>query len=514
MPSKIPRPRAIVAAIALAATAGGVAIRFLLDRTPLWLDEAQTAAIVDLDLGDMFDALREDGHPPAYYVLLKVWSGVFGTTDAALRSLSAVLSLVALALIGHLARRRLGFDGGVIALALAACSPFAVRYATEVRMYSLVMVLAAAAWLCWELAFEPASSRARRLAATGGFGVCTGVLVLTHYWTVFPLATAALILVHRARNRDGRIAGPARGLLVAGAVGALAFVPWIPTFVHQMGHTGTPWAAAPNPGAALVTGFSDLAGGRFRTTALALMIVLAGLLVLGLAARARGPRELSIELTGVPETKPIAAFVIATLALAMAVIVVTDSAFASRYLAIVVPAVIVVAARGVQQFEDVLIRSGVLIVACGLGLATSWAEVSDDRSQGQDAALAIAGDLGPGDVVVACPDQIGPATERYLTGTTVLAYPTLEPADRVDWTDYEDRNAAADPTTVADQIVERAGSGRVWLVWKDGYRTFADQCERLLAALSDRIGSSRPVLSPRPDVFEPMAVTTFDRIAP
>ena len=30
--------------------------------------------------------------------------------------------------------------------------------------------------------------------------------------------------------------------LVAVAVGGLAFVPWLPTFIYQSKHTGTPWA--------------------------------------------------------------------------------------------------------------------------------------------------------------------------------------------------------------------------------------------------------------------------------
>lgn len=513
MSSKTDRQGAVVTAVVGTAVVAGVAVRSVLTRTPFWLDEAQTAAIVELDLPDMFEALREDGHPPAYYVLLKGWSELFGDSDAALRSLSVVLSLVGLALIGHLARRRLGIDGGIVALALTATSPFVVRYATEARMYALVVVLAACAWLCWEAVFDPAGRPGRRGFWLAGFALSVGGLLLTHYWAVFPLAVAAALLVWWSVRGEAPRRHRARGMLVAGAVGALAFAPWLPSFLHQMTHTGTPWAASPNPGSALVIGLSDFAGGRHRNPALMLTILFSGLLALGVAGRGTARDRISLELRGVPGTRSVAGFVLAAVALALAVISVTDSAFASRYLAIIVPPVMVVAARGVQQFVDDLVRAGVLATVCLLGMMGSWVAVDEDRSQGEDLAEVMAPDLGPDDVVVACPDQLGPATHRYLPGgTDVLAYPTLESAERVDWTDYAERNEAADPEAIADEIVDRAGSGRIWLVWRDGYRTFGDQCETLLAALAARVGASRPLVEPRPGVFEPMALHTFDPV--
>ena len=74
----------------------------------LWLDEALGANLADLPLGDLVDALRRDGHPPLYPVLLKGWMGVFSDGDIAVRSLSMVLATVTLPLAwlaGTAARR-------------------------------------------------------------------------------------------------------------------------------------------------------------------------------------------------------------------------------------------------------------------------------------------------------------------------------------------------------------------------------------------------------------------------
>ena len=78
-------------------------------------------------------ALREDGHPPLYYYLLHVWTGWFGTSGAAVRSLSGVVAVAALPLAWALGRRLGGPRTAALATVLLATSPFAIRYATEAR---------------------------------------------------------------------------------------------------------------------------------------------------------------------------------------------------------------------------------------------------------------------------------------------------------------------------------------------------------------------------------------------
>ena len=64
-----------------------------------------------------------------------------------------------------------------------------------------------------------------------------------------------------------------------------------------------------------------------------------------------------------------------------------------------------------------------------------------------------------------------------------MLYPTLAPPQRIDWVDYAQRQAAADPTAIARELHARA-QGRPLLVLKASrYRTFGGQCEALLAEL-------------------------------
>ena len=130
------------------------AIFNFLPMTPLWLDEAQSASIAGESFSSLVDALRRDGHPPLYYFLLGVWADLFGNSDFALRAFSGFLGCLAIVMTWFAARMHLGNKGSLIAASLIASSPFSIRYATEVRMYSLVIFLL----LCVYLNFYRARS--------------------------------------------------------------------------------------------------------------------------------------------------------------------------------------------------------------------------------------------------------------------------------------------------------------------------------------------------------------------
>src|SRR5438105_5999355 len=138
-----PEPRAsrpgAAALLAVLVIGVGVALRFW-TGSHLWLDEALTVNIARLPVGRIPDALRHDGSPPLYYLALHAWMRIFGSGDAAVRALSGLFGVGTLAALPFAARAT-GARRGWAALVLAAVSPFAVRYATEARMYSLLMLL-------------------------------------------------------------------------------------------------------------------------------------------------------------------------------------------------------------------------------------------------------------------------------------------------------------------------------------------------------------------------------------
>jgi uncharacterized membrane protein len=85
-------------------------------------------------------ALVKDGavHPPLYYAMLRLWLGVFGDLIAAIRSLSALISLFVFPAIYWLCLELFNSSlVGWIAIALTAVSPYHVLYAQEARPYIL-----------------------------------------------------------------------------------------------------------------------------------------------------------------------------------------------------------------------------------------------------------------------------------------------------------------------------------------------------------------------------------------
>jgi len=89
--------------------AAAIVLRFV-TRSDLWLDEALSVNIARLPFSDLREALKHDGAPPLYYVLLHLWTDVFGTSDFAVRALSGVISVATLPL-AWFAGRRLGRSG-------------------------------------------------------------------------------------------------------------------------------------------------------------------------------------------------------------------------------------------------------------------------------------------------------------------------------------------------------------------------------------------------------------------
>src|SRR5688500_14122206 len=143
-PSATPPGRALPAWITTSCLVGlvalGVLMRFV-STSSLWLDEALSVNISALPVGDLLERLRHDGHPPLYYLLLHYWIELVGDGDTAVRALSGIIGVATLPLAWVAGHRLAGPTAARWALLATAISPYCVRYSTETRMYSLVMLL-------------------------------------------------------------------------------------------------------------------------------------------------------------------------------------------------------------------------------------------------------------------------------------------------------------------------------------------------------------------------------------
>lgn len=455
----------------------GTVFRFV-TRSNLWLDEALSVNIASLDVGDLLEALRHDGHPPLYYLLLHYWMSLVGEGDFAIRVLSGIFAVGSMPLAWIAGRRLAGVTGARWALALVALSPFWIRYASEARMYSLVMLLVLAGYL---LVYD--ALRRPELLRLAAVALVSGLLLLAHYWSFWLLGAVMVTFAWRGWRRPEKRRTTAK-VAASIAVGGLLFLPWLPSFFYQATHTGTPWAGPMRPLQIAEVTLRDLGGGGLLNESFFYAV---GIFLMCLAAlfvvRGDGP-NLSLDLRTVPGARVELAVIGLTIAIGCVTAYLSSSTFQSRYAAVFVPLLYLVVVVGLTRLPAIarLAVGGTLVVMSVLGVG--W-YLYFQRTQSGDIASAVSDHAQPGDVVVYCPDQLGPAFSREMPeGLVELAYPVLDSPERVDWVDYGDRNAAADAESIAAEVAERAGGQSIFVVWKGSYATFDEQCEELVGQLS------------------------------
>jgi mannosyltransferase len=494
----IPYRRSLILLGSVAVVAG-IALRFYLPSA-LWLDETISVNISKLPLTQIPEALSHDGAPPLYYVLLHFWMMIFGRGDFAVRAMSGVTSVIALPFFWQAGRRIGGRRTGWVLFFLAVASPFAIQYAATTRMYSLMILLSLLGFLALEHALE-APTRRHRIE----LGVVTAAILYTHYWGLYLVAVTGAWLVFRM-IKERRAGLPDRWAIrpafASMLIGSLFFLPWSPVFVFQTLHTGTPWTTSAGP-ADILGVFGDFAGSGPWGNLLGFGFVV--LIILGLFGRsavvaAGAPTPPSdpaadgapiplVHLVGRanPRVSAVAGILIGTLALSVVAGAIANAAFVARYAAVVLPLFLMLVALGISVLGKTKIVVGILVVACLAGLLTGLSENSVPRTQAVQVAQILNAEAQPGDLVVYCPDQLGPAVDRLLTvpGITELTYPRAIGPSRVDWVNYKQTIADTNPQTFAEQMLAQVGANHtLWVVERDGYPGFGNACSTLVSWLN------------------------------
>lgn len=206
-----------------------------LTATCLWFDEIFSVHAARHSWAGLWSFAAADLiHPPLFYALLKLWASG-GDSLLWLRLFPALTSLLALVPFFLLARQlRLARAETNAALLLMAANGYLIKYAQELRMYSLLLLLALASlWLFARLLnSEPSSpklSAAPKLFLALGF--VNLLLVYTHYYGWLVVACEAAFLLFKDRRRLVPF------MLTVAAL-ALLFAPWVAACVRASGEGG------------------------------------------------------------------------------------------------------------------------------------------------------------------------------------------------------------------------------------------------------------------------------------
>jgi hypothetical protein len=305
---------------------------------------------------------------------------------------------------------------------------------------------------------------------------------------LYLVGTTALWLAWQAWRGAPARRRPARLALGAVVVGCLTFIPWLPTFIFQAHHTGTPWAI-PADFAAMVNAITSFAGGATNQgRALALLyFALAGL---GLFGVARGLVHVELDLRTQRAARPLAIALAGTLAAAVVGGFITRSAFQARYASVVFVPLVLLVALGFATFADRRVRMGVVAVTVACGLAGSVPNIWTSRTQAGQVASALAQFGHAGDIVAFCPDQLGPSVARLVPPHRyhMITFPRGTAPQFVDWINYSTATHAGNPVTFAEHLDAMSGTHQIFLAWAPDYQTYGIKCQQMEAQLAATAG--------------------------
>ena len=384
-----------------------------------WIDEGLSVGIGSHPLGDIPAILKLDGSPPLYYMLLHVWMEWFGDGESATQALSLLFALLCIPAAFWAARPVFGRRAAWAAAALAAVNPFLTYHSYEARMYALMALLSVLATGTFLQGFV---LRRRRYVPV--FGLVLATMLYTHNWTFFFGAAAVVALALVIRESADR-SGLLRDGAIAFGLAALLYLPWVPTLLYQVQHTGAPWSQNPAP-AQLLKAMGWVLGG----SGAAMATLLAGGVGIGAALALKRSRERRAVMV-------VLALGLGTLLIAWLTSQVSP-AWAWRYFAVLVGPVLIAAAAGFA-------RAGRLGVA-GLAILLLTGGIPhhiqiESRASERAVMRELTEHVSRGDLVLTTHPERVPVLEYYLEPG--LRYATLlgpvKDVGYMDWTDALER---------------------------------------------------------------------------
>ncbi len=240
----------------------------------LWHDEAFSALYIRYPWGEMMHRIGLDVHPPLYYWMLRIWTGIFGQGLFGLRSLSILLGVLSI-YAGYLFVKEI-FKNEKLALLAAfflAINPFLIQYGWEARMYSLgtFLILLSSYLLVKALNTD-------KTWIWAAYAVSIAASFYTHYFLFFSVAAQGLFFIYYCfKQKQWFPKGWA-----SYALSAVLFAPWVPTLIEQVTRVNQNfWIAGPNGWSVLSTLWTMFFGGYGTDhTTLAIFAPLALILII------------------------------------------------------------------------------------------------------------------------------------------------------------------------------------------------------------------------------------------
>ncbi len=166
----------------------------------LWFDESISLALISRSWAHLWTRIADGIGPPLYFVVLKLWCGLFGQPLLSLRSLSVAFGVASVWFVYRFVQKAFGDSPlALLAALLLAVNPFQIQYARETRMYAMGVCLVLMSSVLLVRALRD-TRRVNWLA----YGAAAAACVYTHYYLAFAIAAQALVVAATALIPNGR----------------------------------------------------------------------------------------------------------------------------------------------------------------------------------------------------------------------------------------------------------------------------------------------------------------------
>lgn len=354
----------------------GTALRlFGLGAENYWIDEFRSLTYVAnrTPIQVAVEIPFFDPHPPLYYVLLDLWTDLFGRSEPMVRLLSAIFGIAAIPMLYLVGKELYDERVGVVAAGILALSRFHIRFSQTARMYSL-FVFATLLSMYWLLRLREDPSRRNTVA----YFVSTVILVYAHvFGTLVVAAQHCYVLASRYVREDGTFAVPLRKWIGTHVVVVALAIPWgigiatqAMTLLNAPGGKGSNLSWIPQPtvirlvsavGQYVAPSLQDGFGGF-------LVLVVVGLLAVGSASRIGLDRERTLLLGCWIGISVLGLFVVSYLLAPL---------FVARYTSAALPAVALLVSKEIRRMDSVEIRyiaGALLVVGLVVGLPSYYGQ--------------------------------------------------------------------------------------------------------------------------------------------
>jgi 4-amino-4-deoxy-L-arabinose transferase-like glycosyltransferase len=180
-------------------------------------------------LPQVIEGVRGDIHPPLYFLMLRFAQWVFGEAEWALRLPSAIAGWLCIPAIYLLGKRLYSEREGLITALLLAVLWAPVYYSQEARSYAIVVLLSIlTVYFWWGVMLGLRYRRELPARDAALYVICAVLCAYLHYFGLLLVVLQGVALAALAF-------GALRKAMFLYVPVALAYLPWLPSMLHQSG---------------------------------------------------------------------------------------------------------------------------------------------------------------------------------------------------------------------------------------------------------------------------------------